>query len=384
MNRLFALIMLLCFAFSTLAAQDSAGFMNYRPNRSTMVTIQRNTDFQTALKILESVSLQEERRNIINYSTFTGGIPVQINNIYWRDALNLLVQTAGLVLEIRPGVYIVSDVAEEIPSIVSEYTVDDRMIRIHATFFNADRTFMNNMGIRWATLIDGEVSANIDFTSLSSGDMLQMGVSGDLLDGSVVVNLDMLFGFLEANQKGTMLARPTVVVLNGRQGNIQIGQDFAVRTLDDAGNAVQQFFSAGIILTVRPTIIESEGIEAIYLEAVVEKSDVIAGATVIINKNQTTTDVLLFNGEETVIGGLFDIEEVIDRGGIPGLRRIPLLGRLFSWSSTRQVNREMIVILKAEIVPPARERLHEREAIRESFRRMRQDFESVHEQVFGQ
>ena len=385
MNKVLFLLIIVTFIFSGLQSQSSTGIMGNTVNRSTMVTIQRNTDFQTALKILESISLQEERRNIINFSSFVGGIPVQINNIFWRDALELIVQTTGLSLEARPGVYVISDIIEEIPTIVSEYNIDDRMIRIHATFFYADRTFMNSMGINWSTLLDGEVSAQIDFHSADAlgGEMLSVFGNRRLADGSVIVDMEVLFRFLEANQKGSMLARPTIVVLNGRQGNIQIGQDFSVRTLDEAGNAIQQFFSTGIILTVRPTIIESDGLEAIYLEAVVEKSDAIPGATIIINRNQTTTDVLLFDGEETVIGGLFDVEYLTDTGGIPFLRRIPLLGRLFSWSNVRHINREMIVILKAEIVPPARDRLSDRETLRESFQRMRTDFDDVYEEVFG-
>ena len=360
------------------------GFMNY-PHNNQRVTIQRNTDFQTTLKILEGLSLQNERRNIINISSFSGGIPVQINDLFWKDALELLVVQLGLVLEERPGVYLISDVVIEEEE-EDEFDVDDRMIRITATFFYADRNFMNGMGIDWRTLVDGEVAAEIDFHS--AGDVpgvLQVTGARQLTNGSTIFNLEALFRFMETHQKGEMLARPQIIVLNSRPGNIQIGQDFSVRMADDAGNTINEFFSTGIILDVTPTIITADGIEVVHIQASVEKSDAVPGAvTTIINKNSTQTDVLLFCGEETVIGGLFDIEYVTFVTTVPILGRIPLLGRwLFSSRSTREVQREMIVILKAEILAPARDRLHERERLRERFERMRQDFDDTKYEVFG-
>jgi type IV pilus assembly protein PilQ len=120
------------------------------------------------------------------------------------------------------------------------------------------------------------------------------------------------------------------------------------------------------------------------LQAALEKSEAIPGAvTTVVNRNQTQTDVLLFNGEETVIGGLFDVEHVTYIRRMPILGRIPLIKYLFSSRNTRDVHREMIVIVKAEIIPPARERLHERERLRDSFQRLRLDFDDVREEVFG-
>lgn len=356
-------------------------------SKTTEITIQKNLNFQTALKIIETLSLNEEKRNIVNISTYTGGVPIQINSLPWKEALDLMINTIGLELETKPGAYIISDkVATK--QVTSEYNINDKMVRVNATFFRADKTFLNSMGINWSTLVDGEVTASVDFKAAGkvADDLFSLGGANRIVDGSTVIELDALFKVLEANQKGSVIARPTITVLNGKQGSIQVGQDFSIKTPDEAGNVTDQFFSTGIILNVKPTIIEEEGFEVVYLEASVEKSNATPGqVSTIINKNQTKTDVLMFDGEETVLGGLIDVEYTKERYGIPFLKDLPWwvfgLKYLFGFEGFTQVNREMIVILKTEIVAPARERIIQKENLKESFKRMKQDFEDISNQV---
>jgi type IV pilus assembly protein PilQ len=165
-----------------------------------------------------------------------------------------------------------------------------------------------------------------------------------------------------------------------------VGQDFSVTKQDEAGNTVQEFYSAGIILNVKPTILTEDGFEAIYMEANVEKSDAIPSITsTVINKNMAKTNVVLFNGEETVIAGLIDNDITKERIGVPILKDLPWwvfgLRYIFGYNSTRQANREIVIIIKAEIVQPAKERINQREELREQFRRLKEEFEETNEQL---
>ncbi len=353
---------------------------------STRITIQKNLDFQTALKIIEDISLSEENKNIINMSSFSGVVPIQINQIPWKDALQLMINTLNLDLQEKPGVYIVID--KSIVRQSSEYNIHDKMIKISATFFRADKNFLNSMGIDWSTLVDGEVSAQIDFNAAGkvADDLFVASGSKRFTQGTTVIDVNALLKTLEANQKGSVIARPTITVLNGKQGHIQVGQDFSVKTADEAGNVSDQFFSTGIILTVTPTLISEDDFELIFLEASVEKSNATPGQiSTIINKNQTRTDVLMFHGEETVMAGLIDVEYTKQRTGIPFLKDLPWwffgLKYLFGYERFEQNNREMVVILKAEIVEPARQRMKQKESLRSQFQKLRDDFNEVSETI---
>ena len=48
-----------------------------------------------------------------------------------------------------------------------------------------------------------------------------------------------------------------------------------------------------------------------------------------INKKEATTELLVKNGETTVIGGIYVDSDTNDDSGVPFLMDIPLLGHLF-------------------------------------------------------
>jgi len=68
----------------------------------------------------------------------------------------------------------------------------------------------------------------------------------------------------------------------------------------------------------------------------------------------------MLDGEETVLGGLFVNEEVVVRNGIPFLKDLPwwVFGIRFLTGSDETVVRkkELVILLKAELVPTLKER----------------------------
>jgi type IV pilus assembly protein PilQ len=68
----------------------------------------------------------------------------------------------------------------------------------------------------------------------------------------------------------------------------------------------------------------------------------------------------MLDGEETVIGGLFVNEEAVTRNGIPFLKDLPwwVFGIRYLTGSDETVIRkkELVILLKTELVPTLRER----------------------------
>jgi type IV pilus assembly protein PilQ len=65
--------------------------------------------------------------------------------------------------------------------------------------------------------------------------------------------------------------------------------------------------------------------------------------------------VLLLNGEETAMAGLFSNEQTNVRKGVPVLKDLPWwffgLRYLFGFNSQQIMKKELIILIKAEIVP---------------------------------
>ena len=61
---------------------------------------------------------------------------------------------------------------------------------------------------------------------------------------------------------------------------------------------------------------------------------------------------MLDDGETGVIGGLtVDIDTQI-KSGVPGLSRVPLLGKLFSYDRNQKQKEELVIIIKTRIIRP--------------------------------
>lgn len=358
-------------------------FSQSKYKKEELITITRDISIPEAIKTLEIMSQQFEGKKIINMSSLTIPIVIPIKQLYWRDALDLIIKYNNLVLEELPGAYIIKDLiieeVEIIPEEIEGITTDTKQIRISSILFKADKSFLSSIGIDWSTLFNGKVVASIDFKggTMVPSELFQATGTTRLESGEFTIDINTLLRIIESKQRGTVIARPSLIVLSGRKGKIQVGDDFSVKTVDEAGNVTDRFFSTGIIMEVTPTIIEEEGKEAIHLLAKVEKSSAVPGViSTIIHKSQSETEVLLFDGEETVIGGLYDTEVTVVRTGIPILKDLPwwVLGICYlTGYNKRETNvRELIIILKVEIVEPIEQRKDQLISLQEKIRKMRE------------
>lgn len=375
MKRLILILALLSFTIF-IAAQSTP---QTKTDFNAYLTIQRGTDFNTAIKVIETLSYQYEAKKIVNSSSFNGAIAIPISQLHWKEALMLLCQTHNLNLEEKGGAYFIVDPPQEDKS-AKDFKPTDKQVKISAIFFRADKTLLNTMGINWQSLVNGKVTADINFNGAGKviDDLVQAKGSYSFENNGYVIDINALLKVIESNQKGSVIARPSISVLSGKEGFIQVGQDFSVKTADDAGNISDKFFSTGIILKVVPTVVEYEGQSVIHLTANVEKSSATPGEiSTIINKNSANTEVFLFDGEETVIGGLNDIDYTKTRSGIPFLKDLPWwvfgIKYLASYSKYEQTNREMIVILKAELYDSIEKRLQDKTALKEKIDKLRNE-----------
>ncbi len=366
MKKLISFLILLCLVLTLFGQEQN---IKNIPEEE-LITISRETNFAAAIKAIEYLSLDFAGKNILNTSNFNNPIGIPIKGLQWKDALNLIIRFHDLALEERPATFVIKDIEVIIDEsgqkigVEGKVTASTKQVRISSIFFKADKTLIHEVGIDWTTLFGGkvDVAVNLATTSNLSTDIFSAGTPTDpfiipikMNAGDVTIELETLLAIIEANQKGTIIARPSITVISKKKGFIQVGQDFSVKTLDQAGNTTEKFFETGIIMEVTPEVLVEDDREAIYLSVEVEKSSAIPGdITTIIDKSKSITEVLLFDGEETVIGGLFDKEIKTGRGGIPILKDLPWwffgLKYLFGYETKSVVSREMIVILKAEII----------------------------------
>lgn len=178
---------------------------------------------------------------------------------------------------------------------------------------------------------------------------------------STAIGKYSLTSFLDALRETSLSdiqAEPSIVTLDNREARIFVGQETPVRVID-AGSASQigtparanvQFRETGIILTVTPHITNNRQIR-MTMEA--EQSDLnIVGGDLgfIINKRNAKTQLLVNNGETAVIGGLTQTQVTKNKSGIPFLSELPLIGRLFSQTESREEKKDLLILMTPHII----------------------------------
>ncbi len=365
-------------------------------NPQEIVSLDSTMRMDQALLVIGELSKQYAGKIIIDLEKHRNPIGVYIVNEHWRDALDRICRRNGLTaIEEAEYIRIVPEGAQTVaeqqtrpggPTGEPPPTLNSRDVRISAIFFNANVTKLQNYGIAWnffrskpkepaITLFNSAGIARGDSTSavppvkIAGGGTGQGAAGGTTVDDAVgtlvsppsftFANIGALAKFFGQNNIGEVITSPEVVVRDGKKGRIQVGKDIYIQTRDIAGNTVNQQISTGTIIDVTPSVYTQSDTAFIYLDLTIEQSDVSPGPE--INKTSVNTRTLLYDGEETIIGGLFTTNDVETREGIPFLKDLPWwffgLRYVFGSESKIKTKNELIVLLKAELLQPLRGRI---------------------------
>ncbi len=352
-----------------------------------MVSFSADTDIAAALSILSKMAMEHAGKVVVDPGHHTGEIGIKIDRLHWRQALKVILQSNGLALaELDTYFEVIDPESESEKQKENETNAIEREVRIKAVFLEADREILEETGINWSTLKNGLVNFSLGAGGADS--VSEAFISGEyeaqFKKGDNYINVNTLLKVIESNDWGEIIANPQIVVKSEEKGRIQVGQDFSIQTVDYAGNTIDEFYSTGTILEVTPEVMTSEnGENCIRLLVHVERSSIVPGAqSTTINKVQADSTLYLSNGEQTVIGGLYNTEKKKLRKGVPFLKDLPWwvfgLKFIFGYNRVEENSKELIILLEAELLPHVTER-KTREQRENLIDGMRQEYQSIKE-----
>jgi len=161
---------------------------------------------------------------------------------------------------------------------------------------------------------------------------------------------------LERMDLSDIQAEPVITTLDNRKADILVGEETPVRVIDAgtggaAATSNVQFKETGIRLTVTPHVTSNRQIS---MELHTERSSLqeLAAADLgfIFQTQKADNQLLVNDGETAVIGGLTVTEVKNTRTGIPLLSGLPIIGKLFSFSSSQENRRDLIILVTPRII----------------------------------
>lgn len=169
---------------------------------------------------------------------------------------------------------------------------------------------------------------------------------------------------LQTRSELRVLSAPSLMVLNNKEASIQVGDQIPVVSTrfnpsgsvgDISTTSSVQFRDTGVILRVTPRV-NPGGL--VFLEISQELSEPLPAqrdvtGNVPVSKRTIDTELAVQNGETVILGGLISDRVSEASGGVPVVKDIPLLGKLFGSTNTDSTRRELLVLISPQVIRSA-------------------------------
>ena len=290
-------------------------------------------------------------------------------------ALRSARQDGRITVDTRTSTLILNDLRHHVNDMLEAIKILDiptPQVLIEAKIVEISKSFTQELGIQWgltgeaissapgSLAINGSANANtaadgsaflVDLRQ--STDIAGGSVSGfDLLLGGLLPGLDLNVRLeaLEKQGKGRILSSPRVTTADNKEARIRSGKQIPYQVTSAEGNSIQ-FVDAELSLTVTPHVTSDNSVYMV-IDATKNAADFtqLVGTVPTITTKETHTEVLVGNGDTTVLGGIYESASTENKKAVPFLSKIPLLGFLFKSFADSDVITELLVFITPTII----------------------------------
>ncbi len=317
---------------------------------------------------------------------FSNSRQIKLKYLTVSDAFSLVSPIAGKedkIIQDAPSnsiVFMGSDATfESIKQTIATFDQMPQQILIEANIVELNKNKSREFGFSYG---DFTGAGKVDGSAVISNKMpdpgnfaLQLGMGR--IDG---IALAARLAAAELEGAAKILSRPKVVTINNRAAMINSTITYSIRTVaavsNGSGSATTDkaaagvaSVSAGLSLSVTPTVV---GDDQVKLTIAVNNSEPDLSAAVDgipgIVSNSTNTEIIVQNGKTASVAGLIKNQFSESESGVPFLRKIPLIGWLFTSNSKADRDKELMVFITPKIIERNHQELNsDMEAIKKRY-----------------
>tara|TARA_B100001123_G_scaffold210530_1_gene238009 strand:- start:212 stop:2035 length:1824 start_codon:yes stop_codon:yes gene_type:complete len=343
---------------------------NTSPSSNLKVIYLKYAQAEDLTSILENVALTLEEEQL----TSSTGTKKTTNISFHSD-------TNALVISAQP------DILKSLESVISQLDIKRAQVLVEALIVEVSDKLARELGVQFLFTGDGDnapiaaqkfgspnpellstIGSEISDDSSTASTMKTRATNSLLgLEGLAIgvakyrANAESFAAILNlVSQDGdsNILSTPSIMTMDNEESSIIVGQEIPITTGETlSGSNSNPFRSVtrqevGVKLQVRPQINEGNAVKMYIVQEVSSIFGPIGDTSsdLITNKRNIKTTVLVDDGETIVLGGLIDddVQETINK--VPVLGNIPLLGRVFTSTTTTRTKRNLMVFLRPTIV----------------------------------
>jgi type IV pilus secretin PilQ/predicted competence protein len=297
---------------------------------------------------------------------------------------NVLSPRGTAYVDARTNTLILTDLADRLQTttqLINTLDTAQPQVEIEARIVQTNKDYARALGVQWG--FNGRVDPALGNTTPlafpNNGNLggrtgvtqgrtdgtvttqvpsaVRMGVDGatsaiGLALGSVngAFNLDVALSALERSGNGRLLSTPRVTTQNNIAAEVTQGVQIPYQTVSN-NTVTVQFKDAALTLRVTPQI---TAVNTVIMQISVENAspDFSRAINSIppINTQRANTQVLVSDGQTTVIGGIYVSNEQTTADRTPGMSRLPLLGWLFKRDTVTDASTELLIFITPRII----------------------------------
>ena len=309
----------------------------------------------------------------LNFSDAAKTVDVAKSNLSPRGEIKIDARTNALVIRDIP------DNVTRAEKVIRDLDQRTPQVQIEARIVQATKAFSRGLGIQWG------LSAISKGSGANSPLRVNLGTSGSTftqpggtLTNDFLVNLpasatgvsipgttvglligkflgttgqlDLRLSAGEALAQTKIVSAPKIITLDNKPAKIEQGSQVPFQTTSLQGTQTT-FVDATLTLNVTPHVIPHAN--TVRLEIKATKNSIgpaVSTAGPTIDKKEATTEILLRDGETTVLGGIFEETRSDSTQGVPWFNRIPFLGWLFKNEGVSVNQTELLVFITPIII----------------------------------
>jgi len=257
-----------------------------------------------------------------------------------------------IVVDIDPNI-------SKMRKLLEQLDVPEKQVMIEARIVEASSSFARDIGVKWGfgysdgSASNGNISGIVGTMGGVVSGVLPTATTGGIATGVTFgkllsnFQLDMRLSAAASIGQIKIVSTPKVMTVNNKAAKISQGQMIPYQNTSSTDGAKTEFIEAALSLEVTPHI-TADGNVTMKIKASNNTAGV--GNPPPINKKEATTELVVKNGETTVIGGIYVDSDTEGETGVPYLQDIPLLGNLFKSNSSNKIKNEMLIFITPRIM----------------------------------
>lgn len=267
---------------------------------------------------------------------------------------------------------------EMVKSALQSLDVTPMQVLIEASIIEVRLSDELSYGVEWffknrAGDFNGVGRLDLGSAGLAS---LAPGFSYALIDSASQVRA--VLNALAKQSKLNVLSSPSLMVLDNQTAKINVGDQVPIPIRQSTSNVNPdaptvneiQYRDTGVLLTVTPRV-NASGLVTMEISQEVSDADLTSTSGLdapTIRQRAIASTVAVQSGDTVVLGGLIKNNQNQGESGVPGLYRLPVIGKLFGTTSESAERTELLVLITPRAVRSRSESLEATRELREKLR----------------